>query len=194
MSCLYVKLSNQLVACSRRNLTKGGKLWDQNPQSCVDNMNEVCKMYDTYLEQYEVVSQKNMLSADKEQDGIELDETVVFGKIELFIKRVEKCIEIFTTVGQFTSVAKNAIEGMEPCTAKFASIVEDPPCLDSISLDITSFPCQPSAISALWLSLPLTPTRDPRTCAASRTISWISIRPLSSATIWNSSPPSTSLK
>ena len=125
MICLYVKLSNQLVACSRRNLTKGGKLWDQNPQSCVDNMNEVCKMYDTYLEQYEVVSQKNMLSADKEQDGIELDETVVFGKIELFIKRVEKCIEIFTTVGQFTSVAKNAIEGMDQMVREHPQFINE---------------------------------------------------------------------
>lgn len=125
MTTLYVKLSNQLVNMCRMNLTRKGKPWDQNPDEVVAHMQEVRKMYNSYLEHYEITSQKIMLASEKSDNDLCLDETVIFGKIELFIKRVEKCCEIFTTIGQFAFVAKNAIEGMEDIIGRFTNIVED---------------------------------------------------------------------
>jgi len=124
MTTLYVKISNQIIACSRRNLTAAGKPWDQNCQELVAHMALVRKLYNSYLEQYEVTKNKNDLTT-KVSTEPEIDETIVFGKVEAFIRRVEKCGEIFTTIGQFRDTAKHSIEGMESITAKFSQIVDD---------------------------------------------------------------------
>jgi dynein heavy chain len=125
MTTLFEKITNQMIANCRMNVTKDGKPWDQNPEKLVISLKGCLKLYENYLEQYEATKNKVVLSTPKEEEEqFELDETVIFGRMELFNKRLEKLISMFSTVGQFNSIAKNGIEGMDEITNRFLQIVE----------------------------------------------------------------------
>lgn len=125
MTTLFVKITNQMIANCRANIMKAGKPWDQNPEKLVQNMKGCLKLYECYLEQYEATKNKVVLSTPKEgEEEFELDESLIFGKMELFNKRLEKLISMFTTVGQFNGIAKNGIEGMDDITSRFLQIVD----------------------------------------------------------------------
>jgi len=126
MTTLYVKISNQIISNARMNVTSKGKLWDQNCDDVTAHLNLVRNLYNSYLELYEVTKNKTAItSSGKACEEFSLDETVIFGRIEMFIKRVEKCVEIFSTISQFSLVCRKPIEGMDEVTVKFGSIVED---------------------------------------------------------------------
>ena len=46
----------------------------------------------------------------------------IFGKFDLFCRRVKKLIELFGTIQQFNTLQKHNLEGIEKITAKFAAI------------------------------------------------------------------------
>ena len=43
----------------------------------------------------------------------DFNESDIFGKFDLFCKRVTKLIDMFTTIQQFSSLANHDIEGMD---------------------------------------------------------------------------------
>lgn len=125
MTTLFVKITNQMINNCRLNILKHGKPWDQNPESLVMNMQKCLKLYQDYLEQYDATKNKVVLSSPKDGgDEFEVDEVVIFGKMEAFNTRLEKLINMFTTVGQFNKIAKHGIEGMDEINAKFLQIAE----------------------------------------------------------------------
>jgi len=125
MTTLFVKITNQMINNCRFNILKKGKPWDQNPEELVKSMKECLGLYQNYLEQYDSTKNKVVLSSPKDGESeVEVDEVTIFGKMEAFNTRLEKLICMFTTVGQFNRIAKNAIEGMDEITAKFVQIAE----------------------------------------------------------------------
>ena len=82
-------------------------------------------LYQDYLEQYDATKKKVVISSPKDgAEEFEVDEVVIFGKMEAFNTRLEKLICMFTTVGQFNRIAKHAIEGMDDINTKFLQIAE----------------------------------------------------------------------
>lgn len=49
----------------------------------------------------------------------------IFGKFDLFCRRVIKLIDMFSTIDQFNSLSKNKLEGMEKLIEQFHNIVRD---------------------------------------------------------------------
>ena len=54
---------------------------------------------------------------------LDLDERLVFGKLELLTNRMEKLSELFSTVDQFKQLAKHGVEGMGPLLSSFQTLV-----------------------------------------------------------------------
>ena len=44
----------------------------------------------------------------------------IFGKFDLFCRRLTKLIDMFTTIDQFTVLSENKLEGMEPLVEEFS--------------------------------------------------------------------------
>lgn len=48
----------------------------------------------------------------------------LFGKFDLFCRRIIKLIDMFSTIDQFNSLSQNKLEGMEFLISQFNSIVK----------------------------------------------------------------------
>ena len=55
----------------------------------------------------------------------DFNETAIFGKFDLFCRRVEKLQDMFTTVEQFANLASHRVEGMEALMKTYQSIVDE---------------------------------------------------------------------
>ncbi|CAK0802233.1 unnamed protein product, partial [Prorocentrum cordatum] len=55
----------------------------------------------------------------------DFSETLIFGRFDLFSRRVVKLIDMFQTIHQFTSLSKSRFDGMEPLVRSFHSILEE---------------------------------------------------------------------
>ena len=55
----------------------------------------------------------------------DFNESEIFGKFDLFCKRVQKLIDMFTTIQQFSTLANHEIEGMDNLIKSFIQIVDE---------------------------------------------------------------------
>ena len=55
----------------------------------------------------------------------DFNEMSIFGKFDLFCRRVIKLIDMFSTIDQFKSLSVNKLEGMEQLIARFHQIVKE---------------------------------------------------------------------
>ena len=85
---------------------------------------QVCyDLFSHYRGAYEATRDK--LRETPQAKQFEFGENVIFSKSNLFQRRVEKLIDLFTTVDQFTNLAKHDLEGMEALMANFFNMVAD---------------------------------------------------------------------
>ena len=64
-----------------------------------------------------------MAPTHRDSAQFDFNENVIFGKFTLFHRRVEKLIDLFTTVDTFTVLAKHNLEGMDGLMNNFFSMV-----------------------------------------------------------------------
>jgi len=55
----------------------------------------------------------------------DFNESQIFGKFDLYCKRVQKLIDMFQTIDQFRSLSQHQVEGMENLIEKFFKIADD---------------------------------------------------------------------
>jgi dynein heavy chain len=84
---------------------------------------ELClKLHEAYQEEYHAAKRK----LEKDSDGKQFDfnEMQIFGKFDLFCRRVIKLIDFFLAMDQFASLSNNKLEGIEPLVNQFQTIVK----------------------------------------------------------------------
>jgi dynein heavy chain len=78
--------------------------------------------YTSYQEQYRLTKDKLMTMPKGKQ--FDFSETQIFGKFDLFCRRVIKLIDMFGTIHQFKALAKHKMEGMEGLITEFFKIID----------------------------------------------------------------------
>lgn len=81
------------------------------------------KLNESYQEQYRLTKRK----LEKTPTGRQFDfnEMQIFGKFDLFCRRLIKLIDMFSTIDQFTVLSENKLEGMEPLVNEFMQIKQE---------------------------------------------------------------------
>lgn len=87
------------------------------------HLDSCLKLNEAYQQQYRVT--KDKLFATPKGKQFEFNEMKIFGKFDLFCRRVMKLIDMFTTIHQFSSLGQHRLEGMEDLIAKFNSIIRE---------------------------------------------------------------------
>ena len=124
MTVLFTKITNQMILNSKAYIVAPGKLWDQDKLKLIQNMGLSLKLKEAYQEQYKLTRDR-LLSQPKGKQ-FDFDESKIFGRLELFCKRVSKLIDVFTTVHQFSVLATHThIDGLEQMIKNFFGIVDD---------------------------------------------------------------------
>jgi dynein heavy chain len=126
MTNLFRKITNQMIINCRQRILEGqthDKIWSKDPEKLIRTFESciiLCQKYKAYYEQ----TKRKATELPKSRHW-DFDDSVIFGKFDLFIKRIKKLIELFGTVQQFNALQKhNNLEGMSKLTANFNSILD----------------------------------------------------------------------
>ncbi|TYZ58790.1 hypothetical protein PybrP1_001566 [[Pythium] brassicae (nom. inval.)] len=126
MTKLFMKITNQMIALCKKSLV--GKappesIWDKDPEALLVDLEACLKLNEAYQEQYRLTKDKLLTMPKGKQ--FDFSETQIFGKFDLFCRRVVKLIDMFSTIHQFRSLALHALEGMDTLLASFNAIIRD---------------------------------------------------------------------
>lgn len=81
----------------------------------------ILKLHETYVQLYNATKEKLALQPKGKQ--FDFNETLIFGKFDQFVKRVGKLLDMFTTIHQFSSLARHNVEGMDTLIQRFLDIM-----------------------------------------------------------------------
>ena len=123
MTKLFRKITNQMISNCKAGILGGGKLWEQPIPILLAGLEGCLKLNDFYQDQYRQTKEKLMAQPKGKQ--FDFSENQIFGVFEMFCKRVQKLIDMFSTIQQFTMLAKHNIEGMDSLIKNFFGIVDE---------------------------------------------------------------------
>ena len=129
ISILLSKISNQLILNCREYIRKppnsfgNVRLWDQESTNLIARLALTIKLQEEYVDAYKSMKEKLMSQPKGKQ--FELNESQIFGKLDSFVKRVQKVLDMFVTFNQFKSLASHNIEGMEFLVKTFFDIMSE---------------------------------------------------------------------
>jgi len=88
------------------------KIWDYEPTQLIEIFNSCIFLANSYKQNYDKTKKKAAeLVKSRHWD---FDDAVIFHKLDQFVKRIKKLIELFTTIDQFNTLEKHTnLEGME---------------------------------------------------------------------------------
>jgi dynein heavy chain len=124
---LLSKITEQIIQNCTENLLKEGEinlnLWERDLKSTIQDLNDCIVLNNTYQDQYRLIKKKLMKNPASKQ--FDCNEMHIFGKIDLFCRRVLKLIDLFTTLDQFETLSINKLEGMESIIDRFYEVRTD---------------------------------------------------------------------
>lgn len=126
MTKLFMKITNQMITLCKKSIL--GKdppesIWDKDPEALLIDLESCLKLNEAYQEQYRLTKDKLLTMPKGKQ--FDFSETQIFGKFDLFCRRVVKLIDMFSTIHQFRSLALHSLEGMDTLLASFNTIIAE---------------------------------------------------------------------
>ena len=122
MTTLFVKITNQMIVSVKQCILEpNDDLWAQDPQMLVQNLESCLKLHESYQENYRIT--KDKLLAMPKGKQFDFSEQQIFGKFDLFCRRIIKLMDMFSTIHQFRALASHNLEGMEELIQQFQSII-----------------------------------------------------------------------
>lgn len=126
MTNLFEKITDQMIANCKQSIVNGtdiDQLWEKDPEELVRQLESFLKLNKEYQEQYHITKRK--LQQIPKGKQFDFNEMQIFGKFDLFCRRLIKLIDMFSTIEQFTSLSQNKLEGMESLVDQFYSIKKE---------------------------------------------------------------------
>ena len=124
MTNLFRKITNQMIINCRTHINKTGasaRMWDMDPTDLVERLEVCLKLNEAYQEQYRLTKDKLMTTPKGKQ--FDFSDQAIFGKFDLFCRRLIKLIDMFSTIHQFRALAAHKVDGMEGLTQEFTRII-----------------------------------------------------------------------
>jgi dynein heavy chain, axonemal len=136
MTGLFVKITNQMINNCKYNILnfirirngdgkkKGPEsddlLWDDKlypPEELIPMLQSCIDLNAAYLKQYEFTKERLMNMPKGKQ--FEFSPNQIFGKFDLFCRRISKLIDLFATIQQFKTLENHNLEGIDPILKEF---------------------------------------------------------------------------
>jgi dynein heavy chain, axonemal len=138
MTGLFVKITNQMINNCKYNIlnfrkdpnakasTKKGSfvddscLWDDTrypPNELIEVLRSCQALKDAYIRQYNITKQR--LEEMPKAKKFDFNTNEIFGKFELFSRRIGKLIDLFSTIRQFKTLEKHNLENIQPIVNQF---------------------------------------------------------------------------
>ncbi|XP_069744234.1 dynein axonemal heavy chain 8-like [Narcine bancroftii] len=122
LTSLFIKVTNQMVTACKAYITQDGTLrvWDQDSEVVINKMQECKKLLVEYRKYFQNTNKHTIETA--QDNPFDVSEMYIFGKLDVFCKRLEKITEMVDTVKTFSALQNSTIEGIEIMAIKFHNI------------------------------------------------------------------------
>jgi dynein heavy chain len=98
-------------------------LWEQAPDAVIAKMKSSIRLCEEYKAHYKET--KARLAQMQKGKQFEFDETIIFGKFTRFRRRLEKLIDMFSSIKQFRALDAKRVDGLEPLIRQFDALITD---------------------------------------------------------------------
>lgn len=99
-------------------------LWDHEqypPDELIQMLQQCLDLHEAYIKQYEFT--KERLQNVPKAKQFDFNPTQIFGRFDLFCRRVNKLKELFSTIKQFKTLEKHNLENINPIVNNFQTYV-----------------------------------------------------------------------
>ncbi|XP_060709267.1 dynein axonemal heavy chain 8-like [Hemiscyllium ocellatum] len=122
MTALFIKVTNQMVTACKEYITEDGnaRVWDQDSEIIIKKMEECKKLLTEYRKYFQ--NTKKQTTETVRDTPFDVSEMYIFGKLDVFCKRLEKITEMVETSKTFSVLKNSTIEGIEILAIKYQNI------------------------------------------------------------------------
>ena len=103
MTNLFKKITNQMIENCRKAIIAGheseDKLWEIPPEKLIPVLTTCIELNQAYQKQYEITKERLQNMPKGKQFEFSINQ--IFGKFDLFCRRINKLIDLFQTIQQF---------------------------------------------------------------------------------------------
>lgn len=112
MTGLFIKITNQMIRNCKEKILPDGKggnkveeVWKRPPAEIIEVLGSCIRLNREYKEAYNVTKEKG--AEMTKGKFFNFSETQIFNKFDLFVKRLQKLIEVFSNIQQFNDLKKH---------------------------------------------------------------------------------------
>ncbi|XP_070823535.1 dynein axonemal heavy chain 5 isoform X1 [Chaetodon trifascialis] len=123
ITSLFVKVTNQMITACKAYITNNGSnsIWDQPQQVVVDKIKAAIHLNQEYQRYFHKTKEK--LEQTPSERQFDFSEMYIFGKFDTFQRRLNKILEMFSTISTYSALQDSKIEGLETTATRFQAIV-----------------------------------------------------------------------
>ncbi|XP_078108037.1 dynein axonemal heavy chain 5 isoform X3 [Sander vitreus] len=123
ITSLFVKVTNQMITACKAYITNNGSysIWDQPQQVVADKIKAAIHLNQEYQRYFHKTKEKLELTPSERQ--FDFSEMYIFGKFDTFQRRLNKILEMFSTIVTYSALQDSKIEGLETMGTRFQAIV-----------------------------------------------------------------------
>ena len=123
---LFMKITNQMIVVCK--LSINGKdpvdrIWEKDLPILLSTIEKCLQLNEDYQEQYRITKEKLMQTPKGKQ--FDFSETQIFGKFDLFCRRLIKLMDMFSSMQQFRTLQTHKLEGLDPLIVLFNDVVKN---------------------------------------------------------------------
>ncbi|KAK2844297.1 hypothetical protein Q5P01_010956 [Channa striata] len=119
ITSLFLKVTNQMITACKAYITNNGynSIWDQPQQIVVDKIKAAIHLNQEYQRCFHKTKEK--LEQNPSERQFDFSEMYIFGKFDTFTRRLNKMLEMFSTISTYSALQDSKIEGLENLATRF---------------------------------------------------------------------------
>ncbi|KAM4633147.1 dynein axonemal heavy chain 5 isoform 2-T2 [Polymixia lowei] len=123
ITSLFVKVTNQMITACKAYITNNNldSIWDQPQEQVADKIRAAIHLNQEYQRYFHKTKEK--LEQTPSERQFDFSEMYIFGKFDKFQRRLNKILEMFSTISTYSALQDSKIEGLETMATKFQAIV-----------------------------------------------------------------------
>ncbi|XP_034058618.1 dynein heavy chain 5, axonemal isoform X2 [Gymnodraco acuticeps] len=123
ITSLFVKVTNQMITACKAYITNisSNSIWDQPQQVVADKIKAAIHLNQEYQRYFHKTKEK--LEKTPSERQFDFSEMYIFGKFDTFQRRLNKILEMFSTISTYSALQDSKIEGLEIMATRFQAIV-----------------------------------------------------------------------
>jgi dynein heavy chain len=125
MTKLFMKITNQMIIACKLNINGkdlADRIWDKDLPTVLQTVEKCLQLNEQYQDHYRMTKEKLLATPKGRQ--FDFSETQIFGKFDLFCRRLIKLMDMFSTMQQFRSLELQRYEGLDPLIEAFKEVVK----------------------------------------------------------------------